>query len=103
MIKKWGTGTVDIPAPMEIDEIMSKIPKGKHNNKRNSLLLGKETQRNNRLPYYYRLLCLDRGKRCGRKKTERLQEHNPLLAHFENWRLLERKISRRSRNEKGTR
>jgi alkylated DNA nucleotide flippase Atl1 len=29
MSKKWGTGTVVIPAPIEVDEIMSKIPAGK--------------------------------------------------------------------------
>lgn len=29
MSKRWGTGTVAIPAPMEVDEIMRKVPKGK--------------------------------------------------------------------------
>jgi len=29
MSKKWGTGTVVIPAPIEVDEIMRKIPAGK--------------------------------------------------------------------------
>ena len=29
MSKRWGTGTVVIPAPMEVDEIMSKVPEGK--------------------------------------------------------------------------
>jgi len=29
MSKKWGTGTVVIPAPKEVDEIMRKVPKGK--------------------------------------------------------------------------
>ena len=29
MSKRWGTGTVVIPAPREVDEIMSKVPKGK--------------------------------------------------------------------------
>jgi alkylated DNA nucleotide flippase Atl1 len=29
MSKKWGTGTVVIPAPIEVDEIMRKIPLGK--------------------------------------------------------------------------
>jgi alkylated DNA nucleotide flippase Atl1 len=29
MSKKWGTGTVVIPAPIEVDEIMRKIPTGK--------------------------------------------------------------------------
>ena len=29
MSKKWGTGTVVIPAPMEVDEIMRKVPEGK--------------------------------------------------------------------------
>lgn len=29
MSTRWGTGTVVIPAPMEVDEIMRKIPKGK--------------------------------------------------------------------------
>jgi len=28
MSKRWGTGTVVIPAPMEVDEIMRKIPEG---------------------------------------------------------------------------
>ncbi len=27
--KKWGRGTVVIPAPIEVNEIMSKVPKGK--------------------------------------------------------------------------
>ncbi|MFQ6122526.1 MAG: hypothetical protein ACE5LA_05655 [Dehalococcoidales bacterium] len=27
--KRWGTGTVCIPAPMEVDEIMKKVPEGK--------------------------------------------------------------------------
>lgn len=27
--KRWGTGTFVIPAPIEVDEIMSKVPKGK--------------------------------------------------------------------------
>jgi alkylated DNA nucleotide flippase Atl1 len=29
MIKRWGTGTVLIPAPREVDEIMKKVPRGK--------------------------------------------------------------------------
>jgi len=29
MSKRWGTGTVVIPAPIEVDEIMRKIPAGK--------------------------------------------------------------------------
>jgi alkylated DNA nucleotide flippase Atl1 len=29
MTKKWGTGTMVIPAPMEVDEIMRSVPKGK--------------------------------------------------------------------------
>ncbi|MDH5482024.1 MAG: MGMT family protein [Candidatus Bathyarchaeota archaeon] len=29
MSARWGTGTVVIPAPMEVDEIMRKIPEGK--------------------------------------------------------------------------
>ena len=29
MSKKWGTGTMVIPAPMEVDEIMKKVPRGK--------------------------------------------------------------------------
>lgn len=29
MEKRWGRGTVLIPAPMEVDEIMRKVPKGK--------------------------------------------------------------------------
>ena len=29
MSKRWGTGTVVIPAPMEVDEVMRKIPEGK--------------------------------------------------------------------------
>ena len=29
MSQRWGTGTVCIPAPMEVDEIMSKVPRGK--------------------------------------------------------------------------
>jgi alkylated DNA nucleotide flippase Atl1 len=29
MSKRWGTGTVVIPAPMEVNEMMRKVPKGK--------------------------------------------------------------------------
>ena len=29
MSKRWGTGTVVIPAPKEVDEIMKEVPKGK--------------------------------------------------------------------------
>jgi len=29
MSKKWGTGTIVIPAPIEVDELMRKIPEGK--------------------------------------------------------------------------
>jgi alkylated DNA nucleotide flippase Atl1 len=29
MSQKWGTGTVVIPAPREVDEIMRKVPRGK--------------------------------------------------------------------------
>ena len=29
MSKRWGTGTVAIPAPREVNEIMKKVPKGK--------------------------------------------------------------------------
>ncbi|MEM3725493.1 MAG: MGMT family protein [Candidatus Bathyarchaeia archaeon] len=29
MSKRWGSGTVVIPAPIEVDEIMKKVPKGK--------------------------------------------------------------------------
>ena len=29
MSTRWGTGTFVIPAPMEVDEIMRQVPKGK--------------------------------------------------------------------------
>ncbi len=29
MSKRWGTGTCVIPAPIEVDEIMRKVPRGK--------------------------------------------------------------------------
>lgn len=29
MSKRWGTGTVVIPAPIEVDEIMKRVPEGK--------------------------------------------------------------------------
>lgn len=29
MSKRWGTGTVVIPAPKEVDEIMAQVPEGK--------------------------------------------------------------------------
>jgi len=29
MSKRWGTGTVAIPAPMEVNEMMRKVPEGK--------------------------------------------------------------------------
>jgi alkylated DNA nucleotide flippase Atl1 len=29
MSKRWGTGTVVIPAPKEVDELMKRVPKGK--------------------------------------------------------------------------
>ena len=29
MSKRWGVGTVCIPAPIEVDEIMKKVPRGK--------------------------------------------------------------------------
>ncbi len=29
MSKRWGTGTVVIPAPKEVDEIMNQVPRGK--------------------------------------------------------------------------
>jgi len=29
MKEKWGEGTIAIPAPKEVDEIMKKVPKGK--------------------------------------------------------------------------
>ena len=29
MSKRWGTGTVAIPAPKEVDEIMKRVPEGK--------------------------------------------------------------------------
>ena len=29
MSKRWGTGTVVIPAPIEVDEIMKKVPRGR--------------------------------------------------------------------------
>lgn len=29
MSKRWGTGTVVIPAPKEVDEMMKRVPKGK--------------------------------------------------------------------------
>ena len=29
MSKRWGTGTIAIPAPIEVDEIMKKVPEGK--------------------------------------------------------------------------
>jgi hypothetical protein len=29
MSRRWGSGTVVIPAPIEVDEIMKKVPKGK--------------------------------------------------------------------------
>jgi len=29
MSQRWGTGTVVIPAPIEVDEIMRKVPRGR--------------------------------------------------------------------------
>src|SRR5436853_1204600 len=29
MTKRWGTGTMVVPAPIEVDEVMRQVPKGK--------------------------------------------------------------------------
>ena len=29
MSRRWGTGTVVVPAPLEVDEVMRKVPEGK--------------------------------------------------------------------------
>src|SRR5262245_18076332 len=29
MTKRWGTGTMVIPAPREVDEVMKRVPRGK--------------------------------------------------------------------------
>ncbi|MFH0847090.1 MAG: hypothetical protein V1894_03400 [Chloroflexota bacterium] len=29
MSQRWGTGTVVIPAPLEVDELMRKVPRGR--------------------------------------------------------------------------
>ena len=29
MSKRWGTGTMVVPAPLEVDAIMRRVPKGK--------------------------------------------------------------------------
>jgi len=76
MSKRWGTGSVVIPAPKEVDEIMQKVPKGK-------VITVSEIRA---------LLARKHGATIGCPLTTGIFA---LLADTKSWRGIKRKISRR--------
>jgi hypothetical protein len=87
MSKRWGAGTLVIPAPIEVDEIMRKVPEGKlvTINEIRAALARKHDN------WHLRVGC---SSGSGRAKAARLQGCYALLAYFENWRVPEREVSR---------
>jgi hypothetical protein len=85
MSKKWGKGKMVIPAPLEVEEIMKKVPRGKVitiNGIRS--LLAPEACRRYRMPHHDGNFRLDCGT-CGRGGSSgRPEEDHPLLADAEN-------------------
>ncbi len=101
--KRWGSGSVVMPAPIEVDELMRKVPKGKLitiNDIRTAL--AKKHKATIGCPHDHRHLRLGRSKCCRRTRTKRRERHPTLLVHLENRRVLERKVSRWRRSSKGT-
>lgn len=74
MSKRWGQGTVVIPAPKDVDEIMKKVPKGKLitiNEIRRILAKRHGAHRLSNNYWNFRLdcgLCSGRGSRGGKEK-----------------------------------
>ncbi len=80
MSQRWGTGTVVIPAPREVDEIMRSVPRGKlitiNHNKGEA---GEKARRLYRLPdnhRHFRRYC--RPRRRGSKSRRRKKYHSLL-------------------------
>ncbi len=94
--KRWGTGTVAIPAPREVDELMRKVPKGKVATI-NEIRKGDRAQarRHDRLPDHHGHLRVDRRWRGGRRRGRRQEAHHAVLAHAEIRRRVESQISGR--------
>ncbi len=64
MRRKWGPGTVVIPAPKEVDELMKKCLLGRSNYKRDPLGTRKKTWRDDCVPHMYRHFSKNSSKCC---------------------------------------
>ena len=89
MSKHWGTDTVFMPAPIEVDEIMRKVPTGKLKTINEiCAALAKKHKATIGCPMTTSIF-LDCSPRRRRTKTTWRKRHDALLANVENWRDLE--------------
>ncbi len=87
MSKRWGTGTVVIPAPQEVDAIMKKVPRKKRitiNEIRAKL--AKKAWCDNLLSYNCGSIFLYYCPCCCRRGYSRKEEYYTLLANSQIWR-----------------
>ena len=84
MSQKWGTGTVVIPAPLEVDEIMRQVPGRQADyDKPDKREAGEKARRQLRLTDNHRHLCRHSGS-CSRGRGRRGQKgHYSILADAE--------------------
>ena len=93
MSKKWGTGTLVIPAPIEVDQLMKKVPKGKLTTI-NEIRLALAAKHNATIgcPLTTGIFAWISAQRRRRTKTARQNRCYSLLANPKNWRVLKREI-----------
>ena len=93
--KRWGTGTFVIPAPMEVAELMSRVPRGKLTTIDGAAEgPGSAARRHHRLPHHDGHLCVDRRARGRRGGSRRQAENHGLLADPEDRRGVEPQSTR---------
>jgi len=101
MSKKWGAGTVVIPAPIEVDQLMRKVPKGKLTtiNEIRSALATKHKATIG-CPLTTGIFAWISAYAAEEQKTTGKNRHYSLLANPKNWRILKREIPRWIGNSK---
>jgi hypothetical protein len=96
MSKRWGTGTVVIPAPMEVNEMMRRVSDGKLTTINEiRVTLAKKHKATIGCPITTGIFAWIAANAAEEQRQEGKKD-TPLLAYTENWRSDKPEISRRS-------
>ncbi len=94
MTRRWGSGTMVVPAPSEVNDVMRKVPKGKLVTiSEIRAVLGEKAPRDDRLSDHDRHFRLDRRPCRGRGRLRWGQADHTVLANAEIRRRAESQVS----------